>query len=105
MIQRGYLLDFTDVQFREFVLGTTGINVFFEEYLENVINSMGSKSKGKILIYFIHNGSDSDVCALLFELIRHVEIIYYGKYDIDLKQLNKAKDILNKSKSKSDINL
>lgn len=98
-IQGGYVLDFSNPSFRQFILKSTNIDVHDEEYLNTVANEMGSVSKGKTLMYFINNESETNVLKLLSELIEYVEVIDYEEYGITLKQLNKAKEIISKHES------
>lgn len=98
-VQGGHVLDFNNANFRQFILKATNIDVHDEEYSNNVANEMGSASKGKTLTYFINNESEKNVLKLLSELIEYVEVIDYEEYGITLKQLNKAKEIINKHKS------
>ena len=94
----GYVLDFNNNDFGQFILNVTGIDVYKEDYLHNVSEVMGGSSKGKILKYFLHNESYSSVVKLLNELVEYYEV-YEDSSELDIKQLTYAKKILEKHSS------
>ena len=96
LIQGGYVLDFNNADFRQYILDVTGIDVYDNNYIYKVEETMNSSSKGNILKYFLHNESDIHIITLLKELIEYVKLLDYDKYNINKNQLTKAKSILEK---------
>lgn len=102
LINGGYVLDFNNSDFRQFVLDVTGIDVYDKEYSQHVEEIMGGSSKGKILKYFLHNESETSIMRLLKELIDYLEVLIVtpdelGNYfEVNPMQLNSAKSILEK---------
>ena len=71
-------------------------DIMDENYSSNVSKEMGSSSKGKTLIYFCHYESAANVIRVLSDLIDYAENMDYESYDVNEKQLKKAKKILDK---------
>lgn len=92
-MKSGYVLDFSNNTFNNFIRDCVGIDVYDETYLKNVEKGQGSTSKANILRYFWRNESDETIFKLINELIEYYELVYY---DCDEKLLDKAKLILNK---------
>lgn len=96
LINGGYVLDFNNNDFGLFVFDVTGIDVYDKEYLQHVEEIMGGSSKGKILKYFLHNESEQLVLKLLKELLEYLEVLDDDIFEVNVKQLNSAKSILDK---------
>lgn len=96
LIQGGHILDLNYPRFSQIILSATGIDITNESYSNKVAKEMGSSSKGKTLIYFCLHESEDNVIKVLNELIDYAESINDEIYDVDQKQLIKAKKILEK---------
>lgn len=104
LINSGFVLDFKYFDFVEYVFEITKIHVNNEEYLKKVNFHYHGSSAGKILKYFIHYESETNVIKLLKNLVDYVEE-YKNDIDINQDELNKCKNILKKHKPylKNDI--
>ena len=91
----GYVLDFTNKTFDQFISESIKINVRDEEYIKKVEEEMYSSSKANILRYLWNNEPENIVIMLLDDLIEYCDIVE----DIDEKLLNKAKEIIKKHKN------
>ncbi len=100
-MESGYVLDFSNGTFNNFVRDSVGIDVYDELYLKNVEKSQGSSSKANILRYFWRNESNEDIFKLVNDLVKYYEI---GYYDCDKELLGKAKIILNNYSSQLIVN-
>ena len=87
----GFVLDFTNATFRNFVLESVGIDVYDKNYLKNVEQIQNSSSKANILRYFWRNESSSFVFKLTNDLVEYYGLLYY---DYDDSLLDKAKKII-----------
>lgn len=90
----GYVLDFSNKTFDQFIFESVDINVRDEQYIKKVEEKMYSSSKANILRYFWNNEPKSVVVKLLKDLVEYCEFL--TDFEIDEKLLNKAKDILSK---------
>ncbi|WP_462315102.1 abortive infection family protein [Methanobrevibacter sp.] len=91
-MESGYVLDFSNGTFNNFIRDSVGIDVYDEDYLKKFEKSQGSSSKAKILRYFWRNESNEHVFKLVNDLVEYYEIVYF---DCDKDLLKKAKSILN----------
>ena len=105
LIKDGWVLDFNNAEFRQFVFRVTGIDVHESEYSNKVNETMGSSSKGKTLTYFCYNESETDVLKLLTALIERADVLDHEEYEIDSEKLEKAKNILNKHNNENNLEL
>lgn len=90
----GYVLNFTNNTFDQFIYESIGINVRDDNYIQNVEENMNGSSKAKILRYIWNNEPENLTIKLLKDLIKYYELEYYD--EIDERLLNIAKQILNK---------
>lgn len=96
-MESGYVLDFSNGTFNNFIRDSVGIDVYDDGYLRNVEKTQGSSSKANILRYFWRYESDEDIFKVVSDLVEYYEIVYY---DCDDELLNKAKLILNNYSNK-----
>lgn len=96
-MRNGYVLDFTNNTFDQFIFESIDINVRDEEYIEKVKENHSSDSKANILRYIWNNESEKVVIKLLNDLVEYCEIL--ENQNINEKLLNKAKQILSKHDS------
>ncbi|MBP2044868.1 hypothetical protein [Methanobacterium aggregans] len=101
-MRSGYVLDFSNNTFHDFIKTSVNIDIFDEKY-EKACDDLGyaSCSKANRLRCFWDIESDSIVYKLLKELLEYYEYIYEDDYDDekDWKLLEKAKALINDSNS------
>lgn len=97
-MKTGYVLDFSDNTFQDFVKTSVKRDIFDKKY-EKVCDELGydNCSKANRLRCFWDIESDSIVYKLLKELLKYYEHIYDDEKDWEL--LDKAKDLVNDSNS------
>lgn len=97
-MKTGYVLDFSDDTFQDFVKTSVNRDIFDKKYAK-VCDELGydNCSKAKRLRCFWDIESDSIVYKLLKELLEYYEHIYDNEKDWEL--LDKAKDLVNDSNS------
>lgn len=97
-MRSGYVLDFSDNTFHNFVKTSVNIDIFDEKY-EKLCDDLGysSYSKANRLRCFWDIESDFTVNTLLKDLVEYYEYIYDGEKNLEL--LEKAKDLVNDSNS------
>jgi hypothetical protein len=95
-MKTGYVLDFSNNSFRDFVKSSVNRDIFDKKY-EKLCDELGydNCSKANRLRCFWDIESDSIVYKLLKDLLKHYKYIYDDKKDFEL--LNKAKDLVNDS--------
>lgn len=92
-MQSGYVLNFSNRTFDQFIFESVGINVRDEHYINNVEQTMYSSSKANILRYFWTNEEYNVVIKLLNDLVEYCELL--DDSEIDEKLLVKAQQILS----------
>lgn len=101
-MRSGYVLDFSNNTFHDFIKTSVNIDIFDEKY-EKACDELGylSYSKANRLRCFWDIESDFIVYKLLKELLEYYEYIYEDDYDDekDWKLLEKAKALINDSNS------
>lgn len=90
-MKNGYVLDFSNKTFDQFIFESIDIYVRDENYINKVDEKMYSTSKANILRYIWNNESENITIKLLKDLIEYAEFVY--DENIDKKLLNKAKEI------------
>lgn len=93
---QGYVLDFSNVTFRNFIKQSISIDVYNEEFKKNIEEKMGTSSKGNILTYLLNNESNEKVICLLNDLYEYILLFNNKKFEIENEDLLKFKQILNK---------
>lgn len=93
-MQSGYVLDFSNKRFDQFIFESVDINVRDEQYINKVEEKMYSSSKANILRYFWNNESNNVVIKLLRDLVEYCDVL--DDFEIDEKLLTKAHQILSK---------
>lgn len=89
----GYVLDFTNKTFDQFIFESIDIDVRDGKYIEKVEEKMYSASKANILRYIWNNEPENIIIKLLSDLTDYYESLYD---EVDEKLLNKAEQILSK---------
>lgn len=89
----GYVLDFSNNTFNDFIISSIGIDVYDECFLDNVKKKQGTASKANILRYLWKYKDFEDALKLTSDFIEYYEI-FSACPDVNL--LNKAKSILNR---------
>ena len=90
-MKSGYVLDFTDNSFKDFVKKSIDIDIYKEDFISKVEAEYPSSSKKNILKYLWNNESDDKVFKLVSDLINYYDLIYE---DSDDELLEKAKQII-----------
>ena len=76
-MESGYVLDFSNGTFNNFIRDSVGIDVYDDGYLRNVEKTQGSSSKANILRYFWRYESDEDIFKVVSDLVEYYEIVYF----------------------------
>lgn len=90
-MKSGYVLNFDNNSFRDFVKKSIGVDIYNEEFISKVEVEYPSSSKKNILKYLWNNGSDDKVFKLVSDLIDYYDLIYE---DSDDELLEKARQII-----------
>mgnify|MGYP000901075011 CR=1 FL=1 len=99
-MKSGYVLDFSNTTFQEFIKTSANVDIFDEKY-EKACDELGypSYSKANRLRCFWDIESDSIVYKLLKELLEYYEHIYDDYNEKNWELLEKAKKLINDSNS------
>jgi hypothetical protein len=102
-MKEGYVLDFSNKDFQDFIKTGVDINIFDKKY-QKVCDELGYSncSKANRLRCFLDVESDPLVYKLLKELLEYYEFIYDGKKDLTL--LEKAKALITDKTIRSNSN-
>ena len=92
-MESGYVLNFTDNSFKDFVKKSIGIDIYNEDFITKVEAEYPSSSKKNILKYIWNNESEDKVFKIVYDLIEYYDLVYENSDD---KLLENAKKIIGK---------
>ena len=92
-MESGYVLNFTDNSFKDFVKKSIGIDIYNEDFITKVEAEYPSSSKKNILKYIWNNEYEKKDFKIVYDLIEYYDIIYENSDD---KLLENAKKIIGK---------
>lgn len=91
-INSGYVLDFTNESFKNFVLHSINIDVYSDDFKNQ--NTYGSDSKGHLFMTLIDVESDDKVLKLIHDLLDYYQDVYGENKNIKL--FDECNEIINK---------